>query len=131
MAATRAGVVAEVELEVEVLPVVADVFDSAGLEVDCYDEVEVEVVPPLPVEVLVVVVLTTAVYSSSPSSCETSVTSVVVVVVVTSTLSPPSPSIISCYTSSSSALTPPSAKNPAIKSSVDTLFILFEFNLII
>ena len=121
VAATRAGVVAEVvELVDVLLPVDVDVLLSVVL-VDC----DVEVVPP--VDVLVVVVLTTVVSpSSEPSSYDTSVTSVTVVI------SPPALSTCCYYTSSSSsALTVPSATNPAIKSSVDALFILFEFNIII
>ena len=124
MAATRAGVVADdVELVDVLLPVDVDVLLSVVL-VDC--DVEVEVVPP--VDVLVVVVLTTVVSpSSEPSSCDTSLTSVIVVI------SPLPLSTYCYYTSSSpsSALTVPSATNPAIKSSVDALFILFEFNIII
>ena len=102
------------------LPVDVDLLLSVVL-VDC----DVEVVPP--VDVLVVVVLTTVVSpSSEPSSYDTSVTSVTVVI------SPPALSTCCYYTSSSSsALTVPSATNPAIKSSVDALFILFEFNIII
>ena len=118
MAATRAGVVADdVELVDVLLPVDVDVLLSVVL-VDC--DVEVEVVPP--VDVLVVVVLTTVVSpSSEPSSCDTSLTSVIVVI------SPLPLSTYCYYTSSSpsSALTVPSATNPAIKSSVDALFILF------
>ena len=123
MAATRAGVVAEVvELVDVLLPVDVDVLLSVVL-VDC--DVELEVVPP--VDVLVLVVFTTVVSpSSEPSSYDTSVTSVTVVISL--------PLSTCCYytsSSPSSALTVPSATNPAIKSSVDALFILFEFNIII